>query len=90
LHFAYAITIIYIGEEDFNVYPNPSSGMVYLDNVDIELVKNLVVVNGLGQVAARFSPNMQLDMSHLSNGAYWLRIEMNDGAVLSKKIVLRK
>jgi hypothetical protein len=78
--------------ELFNIFPNPTSGKVYLQlplhyngrvevyNVDGRLMSSLMIVN---------SNINEIDLSDLS-GVYYVHLRSIDGDILSKKIIVLK
>ena len=74
-----------INAKDVNVYPNPTSGVVY---VDLNESFDAVIYNYQGQVVNRlYDNNNQIDMSELSSGMYFVEIRTNDNAVVKKVLV---
>lgn len=73
-------------KSDMLVYPNPSTGMVYLKNNESV---NVTVYNILGQPVMTEQNTQMLNMSSLSAGTYTLRIE-NGKDVVVKRVVLTK
>ncbi|WP_273567546.1 PKD domain-containing protein [Maribacter halichondriae] len=78
------------------VYPNPSSGLLYLNLsslMDVEL--NCNVYNSLGQnvfglkLDANHASNEELNLGHLSSGVYYLQIQSIYGNIF-KSIVIEK
>ena len=71
-----------IGHEHFtfSIYPNPSSDWLNIES-EISLVGHTYTfIDYAGKVLLEgtiTNENMQLDLSHLSSGAYWLRIGDN-------------
>lgn len=65
---------------DFKVSPNPTNGLV---NVNLEAVQNLEattiqVFNAVGQQTLQINAtdnNQELDLSHMPNGVYWIKVE---------------
>ena len=61
----------------FNIYPNPSNDIVYL-NSEI-LVDNIRVIDALGKEVNDYSfDNKILNVNALSSGVYFIQIEFND------------
>ena len=76
-----------INANDVNVYPNPTSGVVY---VDLDESFDAVVYNYQGQVVMRKNNNDgQIDMSDLRTGVYFLEIRENDKLMI-ERIILTK
>ncbi len=70
------------------VYPNPSSGKVVLDGVNISTIKTIEILDQNGRnVFSKDSPTSnKLDVSTLPAGFYFVKIHFSDGRVDSKKI----
>jgi hypothetical protein len=76
------------------IYPNPTTGQLIIDNgqltidnVEIYDVFGRKIVNyQLSIVNYQLSIVNSIDISHLPNGIYFLRIQTNDG-VLTKKLI---
>ena len=76
-----------INAKDVNVYPNPTSGMIYV-NCDDSF--DAVVYNYQGQVVMRKNNNDgQIDLSDLRTGVYFLEIRENDKLMI-ERIILTK
>lgn len=77
--------------EDVAIYPNPSTdGVVYVKNT--QEVKEIAVINALGQNVNHFSNNASPLMSvklGTDKGVYLLRITHNNGEVATKRVVLK-
>jgi hypothetical protein len=74
----------------FNIYPNPSNGLV---NVAGENIQSIQVLDVIGKVVyiydAPVSGQLTMDLSALSNGTYFLLIMANDTPSVNK-IQLKK
>lgn len=78
-------------QEEMVVYPNPSTdGVVYIKGATS--VKEVMVYNALGQYVNKFTngsnATMTLKLGH-DKGVYIMRIVSVDGAVTSKRIVIK-
>lgn len=85
-----------ISENNFNTlqintYPNPSSGIVYVSSSEKLSTITFEVTDILGATVYKAAniANNQLDLSHLSNGTYFIRA-LSDGGAISKKIIIQK
>ena len=75
--------------EQVQVYPNPSSGQINIRVSDQTKLKYLSVVDVLGQeVYSAQSATNSIDLSPLTAGIYWIKIQLQDGRAYTKKIVL--
>lgn len=78
-------------QEEMVVYPNPSTdGVIYIKGATS--VKEVMVYNALGQYVNKFTngsnATMTLKLGH-DKGVYIMRIVSVDGAVTSKRIVIK-
>jgi hypothetical protein len=73
------------------VYPNPTSGVVELRRHTPSNNK-IHVHNALGKLVYMQEQlfTNTIDLSHLANGVYWLSVELANGQVSTKKVVLSK
>jgi len=91
-----------IGTEDLNlqrwkIFPNPTSGMVYLEAVSGRMGENflkIVDINGRMAHVERFSCEGQcrhaIDLSAMALGAYQMIIEDAQGALWQHRIIITK
>ncbi|MGC9330420.1 MAG: T9SS type A sorting domain-containing protein, partial [Bacteroidales bacterium] len=66
---------------DINVYPNPATDYIYIQN--IENVNRIDVVNLTGQIMDSYDitgNTMQMDVSGYSNGVYFVKFIFNDNS----------
>ena len=69
---------------DFQIYPNPASDFLNIKTQSGHY--NFSIYNSLGQkVNATFSEN-KIDISHLSNGIYFIKVETETGSATKKFI----
>ncbi|OAD46085.1 T9SS type A sorting domain-containing protein [Polaribacter atrinae] len=88
-------TTYYYGEEtagskdirfiDFAIYPNPTSSILKIDDRNFTL-KNVEIFNVLEKKVFRSTKN-ELNIAHLVNGVYLLKIETEKGNVVTKRII---
>lgn len=67
----------------YTVYPNPSHGMINVNSLTVP--NQVAVINSMGQVVLRFTPNacqFEIDLSNNASGLYIL--EMNFGGVIKR------
>jgi hypothetical protein len=84
---ASGITNAYINA-NINLYPNPTTGLVKVENNSTFTVTGVSVVNPAGSEV--FSQNGDLksvDLGNLNKGIYFMKVETNGGSLM-KKIVL--
>jgi hypothetical protein len=69
------------------LYPNPSNGQITIEQEGMQMV---VVYNALGQVLFSKEANddqLQLDLSGLKDGLYWVRVMTQHGTVVRPLII---
>ena len=72
-----------IDDDGIDVYPNPTTGVVF---VNAEGIKNIVVINSLGQIVCETIEN-KIDLSQFGNGLLMLRIETENGINVQRIMV---
>jgi len=83
-------------ETDISIYPNPTSGAIFINNVGNERYHEIEIFNAIGQVVKRvdtsaFTGNTyQLNMDEYPTGVYTVGLKFEDNLSLHKKIVLHK
>jgi ELWxxDGT repeat protein len=79
-----------VQKQEFEIYPNPSSGILHIDNTPKGC--RIKLINTLGQVLVNLESaddNTSLDVSRFANGLYTIILEA-DGAIVTRKIVVEK
>ncbi len=71
------------------LYPNPSSGDVYFDGIDLKYIKQVRIYNHVGQLVFNqaFTSN-RLDVSNLKTGLYIVELDTDIG-IFRKKIIIK-
>lgn len=75
--------------KDFNIYPNPTTGMVTVSNLESFNNPSIKVVNLLGSVvysSAISTSEHSINLDHLSNGVYLLSIEDDHNRIVKRVI----
>lgn len=70
----------------FSIYPNPIYNMLTIETAISNRINNIQVFNSLGQEVIS-SNELQLDLFNLKSGYYQIRIELNDGVSVNKKLL---
>lgn len=70
---------------DLLIYPNPVVTTLYLDGIDLNLIKSISSVDLMGRVHSILPVSNSFDVSNLSSGMYVLCIQLNNGTSLFKK-----
>lgn len=92
-HTAYATILANVGigdvdNETLSVYPNPTTAVVNVNSS--EPVKSISVFNMMGQQVMRADSATSIDMRGLINGTYVVRVELANGTVSTRTVVLSK
>lgn len=82
------------GHREYQVYPNPSEGVVFINNSSEYSVKSIAVYNTLGQqvyVNNTIDPQdiHTIDLTQLRSGVYTIQIRNENSEVKTRKIVLK-
>ena len=68
-----------LSDVGINIYPNPSNdGIFYLKNENSMIQNNLGIYNSIGQFLLEQIDSNIIDLSSLSDGAYWIRFIVNE------------
>lgn len=71
---------------DIKVYPNPSSDKIFIDSTN-KFIDQVVIYDILGkQLFSKHENVKEVDISHLQNGMYFLRIATDNGELIKKII----
>lgn len=79
-------SITAVAEEDMLLYPNPTTGKVYLEGAVVERVR---VYDLQGREVATFGCCREVDLRHLGSGIYTLHI-VTPSSVAVKRVVVKK
>ena len=69
--------------ENIAVYPNPTTGMLHIDAVDVQKVE---CYNQMGQLVRVYDNARDIDLGSLSDGVYMLRITVPQGVTMRKVV----
>jgi hypothetical protein len=69
------------------IYPNPSSSVINISNSNVN-IKNIKLIDVTGKVIYNNVNAQSINVSNFSKGLYILRIESQEGAVSSKKVII--
>lgn len=75
---------------DYSIYPNPSSGTLYIKNASN--IKSLQVINALGQVLlTQTNSNKDFMSFHIegNRGVYFVKIQSKEGEQEIRKVIIR-
>ncbi len=77
-----------VNDDMLNVYPNPTSAQININST--EALKNVSIYNLAGQQVLNAGNASTINLGNLNNGTYVVRIEMQNGSVSTRTIVLSK
>lgn len=69
---------------DFNIYPNPSSGIFNFQMPNDLVINDLLLYNALGQLVLQGKNMEQLDLREYAPGLYQLQINTNKGSISAR------
>lgn len=73
---------------DFNIYPNPSNGILTISHLSTNLIQYTITsVDGKQLIEGQFEGEAMLNLSHFARGSYFIHLFL-DGKPLGSKIVL--
>lgn len=80
-------------DSEVNLYPNPSTGSVYLESLDINKIKSIRIFDSLGKEILSFNNiqkimNSDIDLSQLSSGVYYIKIFYENRTYSTKKLII--
>ena len=85
---------VYLGMDDnllnrsITIFPNPSNGIIKIQKPATLAISKIIIYNTLGQIIFESQYSETLDLSHLSPGIMFLKLESN-GEHVVKRLVLR-
>lgn len=74
-------------QSPIDIYPNPTNGTISI-KLPVNIDKgNIQLYNATGKIVASYPIQRQIDISHLPNGLYYLRLQ-NESGVYSQKVII--
>lgn len=70
----------------FLIFPNPTNETINVKVDDNVMIKKMEVINQLGQVVIEKNLTTSVNVSHLADGIYIVKLSTNKGAMTSKFI----
>ena len=70
-----------------SLYPNPTSGILYIENT--EPIESATLYNVLGTPIKAYSNPNELDLSEVSEGIYFVYIRSTSGSIAVRKVMKR-
>ncbi len=69
-------------------YPNPTTNTIYIETTNSNVSMQLTVFDTFGKLVMNKQTSTELDVSHLKQGTYILRIDLEDESFLEKFVKL--
>lgn len=82
-----SVTSEVVENSDICVYPNPTNGLLKIHSEIIYKKLGISVFNVTGQKILTVNNKTEIDIRHLTEGAYFIKIKM-DGTIKTKKIII--
>ncbi|WP_353718755.1 T9SS type A sorting domain-containing protein [Dyadobacter sp. 676] len=81
-----------VGVSQVSVYPNPGSDKLYLKDVDIKKISNVSILDMNGRSVYKTSAVSAegIQVNHIHNGIYLLKVTLVDGTQSTHKVVIGK
>ncbi len=74
-----------------SIYPNPASGILNIDLSSTESISKMQIISSTGQLIGSYDrPARQIDISSLTDGIYFLKIEGNERSDVRKVLVMNR
>ena len=74
-------------ESTYKIFPNPTKDIINIIISDLEKNFQLDLMDVSGQVIMRESNKNELNLNHISNGVYLLKISLEDQVIATKRII---
>lgn len=74
-----------VSNQNFAVYPNPTASIVTIKSK--VKVKDVLVINSIGQIVASLKDNTEINLAKYPNGSYLLKVTLENGEIVTKKII---
>ncbi|MES2763359.1 MAG: T9SS type A sorting domain-containing protein [Bacteroidota bacterium] len=78
---------------EFALFPNPTTGMITITSKILVTAMNIAVYNVVGDMVHENKTTQsktQLDLSYLSNGVYFVKVSLAKGKAATYKLVIQK
>ena len=70
----------------YSVFPNPTTGMVYVSSRNSDIPYSVSVYNMMGEEIGKVENQNQIDLSGFPKGVYLINIEAADGIVINRVV----
>ena len=70
------------------IYPNPTSSVLHIKNIDLKSIKSIKIINAVGKTILNSKKNSsQISIKNLTAGLFYLQIQLNNNSILRKKFI---
>jgi len=84
----FPLSLAEIGEDQIRLYPNPTSNMLHITNVDKLNIESISIIDATGKIVKKISTNYnEINVSNLSEGMYILSIQTKDGKKFAENFI---
>ena len=73
-------------KERISIQPNPAHRTIYISAKNRQPIDKVMIYNSLGELVLSQKEN-QINVEHLPQGVYWIKVEMGDKIGVEKLIV---
>ncbi len=70
-----------------NIYPNPANGIIYIEAKNIQTIEIIDVLGKVVKQLQKSGNKMQIDLSNIRKGIYFIKIKTEKGIVTEKLIL---
>jgi hypothetical protein len=84
-----ATSSISLNKNQYDIFPNPSTGKVYFQNNEVQPLK-LTVNDVYGKLVLEDHIINEADFSNLSDGVYFVTLSQKNGFTSTQKVILKK
>jgi len=75
-------------DQEINISPNPTNGLLYINNKTTEVINNISVFDMSGKVISQtINPENSIDLAYLQHGLYLVKLTFKSGEIHIKKIM---
>lgn len=76
---------------EITIFPNPAKDVVTISGIENNTLNKVSIVSMLGQNIKIFeSPSNKIDISNVQDGIYFIKINLNDNKVITKKLIIKR
>ena len=82
------LSLAEFGEDQIRLYPNPTSNVLSIVNVDKLNIENITIIDSTGKIVKKITHNFaEINVSNLSEGIYILSIQTKEGKKFAENFI---